>query len=305
MPQKTVNLYGYFGHGNLGDETLRETWIKALSPEFKVRTLAPPRLPKGEGPWLFCGGILQDRTSLRSLLFYSAAIRLADRNGPVGLACVGSELSSPLGRRLVKGLLPHVGFISARDERTLRELRALGGEARPARDPVLAWPPAPRKGAGLVLVNLVPFLSREIRQEAVEVAQAMAEKLGTSVQGLVMSPEDARALKGLPLLRPAAPHQALEAIASSPLLVGARLHALELALIAGTPFVALPYAGKVEEFLSLVERHLLARVPRSPDQAEEVLSPSWRVGLARARVHLAEEAREGIEDVRNWLRQLA
>jgi len=87
--------------------------------------------------------------------------------------------------------------------------------------------------------------------------------------------------------------------------VGARLHALELALASGTPFVALPYADKVEDFLSLVERDLPARVPRSPAWAEEVLSPSWRVGLLRARARLAEEAQEGIEDVRNWLRSLA
>ena len=305
MSRKKVNLYGYFGHGNLGDEALREAWTRALSPEFQVRTLAPPRLPKGKGPWLFCGGILQDRTSLRSLLFYSVAIKLAARCGPVGLISVGCELSSSLGRRLVRGLLSQVDFVSARDEGTLHALSALGGKVRPARDPVLAWPSPPRKKSGPILVNLVPSLSRTLCKEVLQRARDLAEKLGTPLQGLVMSPEDARALEGLPLLQPATPKEALKVIAASPLLVGTRLHALELALASGTPFVALPYADKVEDFLSLVERDLPARVPRSPAWAEEVLSPSWRVGLLRARTRLAEEAQEGIEDVRNWLRSLA
>ncbi|KUK27072.1 MAG: Polysaccharide pyruvyl transferase CsaB [Acetothermia bacterium 64_32] len=305
MPGKGVALYGYFGHGNLGDEALREAWIRALSPDFEVRTLAPPRLPKGKGPWLFCGGILQDRTSLRSLLFYVAAIRLAARGGPVGLVAVGCELSSPLGRRLVRGVLRKAGFVSARDEEGLRQLSALGGDVRPARDPVLAWPPPPRGGSGPILVNLVPSLPRTVCKEVLQKARDLAEKLGSPLQGLVMAPEDARALGGLPLLRPTTPKEALKAIASSPLLVGARLHALELALVAGTPFVPLPYSAKVEGFLSLVERDLPARVPRTPDRPEEALSPSLREGLLRARARLAEEAQKGIEDVRNWLRSLA
>jgi len=305
VPGKGVTLYGYFGHGNLGDEALREAWTTALSPEFQVRALAPPRLPRGKGPWLFCGGILQDHTSLRSLLFYTTAIRLAARGGPVGLVAVGCELSSPLGRRLVRKVLPQVGFLSARDEKAFHALSALGGDVRQGRDPVLAWSPPPRRESGPILVNLVPSLPQALCREALRKARALAKKLGSPLQGLVMAPEDAHALEGLPLLRPTTPQGALEAIAACPLLVGTRLHALEFSLVAGTPFVSLPYSAKVEGFLSLVERDLPARVPRTLDRLEEALGPSLREGLLRARARLAEEAQKGIEDVRNWLRSLA
>ncbi|HIE47407.1 TPA: hypothetical protein EYP84_00770, partial [Candidatus Bipolaricaulota bacterium] len=110
---------------------------------------------------------------------------------------------------------------------------------------------------------------------------------------------------GLDPLRPATPAQALELLAAAPLIIAARLHALELALVAGTPFVALPYAHKVNAFLHLVERGLPAPVPRVPAGAEDLLAGDWQRGLLRARERLGEEAREGIRDVENWLAQVA
>lgn len=304
MPGK-VRLYGYFGHGNLGDEALRETWIATLAPEFRVRTCSPPRPPVARGPWLFCGGLLQDRTSIRSLAFYAAAIRFASGRGPVGLAGIGVELHRGAARGLVKAALAGVGYLSVRDAPSQEALATLGFEARLFPDPVLSWAPPPRRGEGGLLLNLVPTLPSGLRARAVAEALSLGEALGTRVKGLAMSPADVPALKGLPVLRPATPAQALELVAAASLVIAARLHALELALVAGTPFVALPYAGKVEAFLQLVERELLAPVPRAPGGAEDLLGGDWRRGLLRARDRLREEAREGIEDVRRWLRALA
>jgi polysaccharide pyruvyl transferase WcaK-like protein len=304
---RAIVLYGYFGHGNLGDEAIREAWTELLAPEWTVRPLAPPRLPSRRAPILFTGGILQDRTSRRSLLFYALAIRAAPR--PVGLACVGVDVRSPLSRRVLRAVLPNVDFLSVRDPPSREALAGLGIPAREGRDPVLALPPVPHRGGGPVLVNLVPALPRSIRDRALTAAQRIADRLDTRPLGLVLARgEDERALPELPLVVPAGPREALDLLAQAPLLIGSRLHALELALLGGTPFLAVPYAPKVESFLDLVERDLPRAVPRLPGdegQWETVLSPGWARALVRTRGHLQEEAWEGIDDVRRWLRDLA
>ncbi|RLE29603.1 hypothetical protein DRJ54_04335 [Candidatus Acetothermia bacterium] len=305
MSREKITLYGYFGHGNLGDEALREAWTKALSPMFQVRTLAPPRLPKGQGPWLFCGGLLQDRTSFRSLLFYLAAIEVAARRSPVALVSVGVDLRRRVSRQAVRMAVAKIEYLSVRDEASAGELSRLGFTPKVFPDPVLSWRPPDRRPGGAVLVNLVPELPPELRARAISHAQRLGAQLKAPVNGLVMAPEDARALVGLPLVRPATPAQALELLSTAPVLIAARLHALELALVAGTPFVALPYARKVGAFLHLVERELPVPVPRRPEEMGIVLTGDWRRGLLLARERLREEAKEGIRDVENWLAQVA
>jgi len=305
---RELNLYGYFGHGNLGDEAIREAWEELLAGEWMVRSVAPPRLPR-RGPTLFTGGILQDRTSRRSLLFYALAIRVARCYGPTGLAAVGVDVRSPLSRTVLRRVLPRIGYLSVRDPGSRTALAELGIAAREGRDPVLALPPVPRRGGGSVLVNLVPTLPRPVRSAVLVEAARVAGELGTSLVGVVMSRgDDERALPGLPHVTPADSSEMLDHLSRSPLLIGSRLHALELALLAGTLFVAVPYAPKVREFLALVERDLPALVPRLPGdggQWERVLSPDWARGLDSARERLRTEAREGVDNVRRWLRAVA
>ena len=305
MSRPCVGLYGYFGHGNLGDEALRLSWSRTLQGRFCLSTCSPPRLPFRQGPWLFCGGLLQDRTSLRSLLFYMAAIGTAARRAPVALASVGVDLRRRVSREAVRAALARVDYLSVRDEFSATELSRLGFNPKVYPDPVLSWRPPTRRPGGAVLVNLVSELPAWLRTQAVVQAQRLGAGLKAPVKGLAMSPQDLPALAGLDPLRPATPAQALELLAAAPLIIAARLHALELALVAGTPFVALPYAHKVNAFLHLVERGLPAPVPRVPAGAEDLLAGDWQRGLLRARERLGEEAREGIRDVENWLAQVA
>ncbi len=305
MSRPCVGLYGYFGHGNLGDEALRLTWTRALRERFCVLTCSPPRLPFRRGPWLFCGGLLQDHTSLHSLLFYLAAVRVAASRGPVGLASVGVDLRRRVSRQAVRMVLGRIGYLSVRDELSWEDLSRLELEPKLYPDPVLSWRPPARRRGGAVLVNLVPGLPAGLRVQAIAQARRLGAALKAPVKGLAMSPRDLPALVGLPPLRPTTPAQALELLAAAPLVIAARLHALELALLAGTPFVALPYARKVEAFLQLVERELPAPVPRAPERAEDLLAGDWRRGLVRARERLREEAEEGIRDVKRWLVQVA
>ena len=305
MSRPRVGLYGYFGRGNLGDEALRLTWAQALAGRFALFTCSPPRLPLRAGPWLFCGGLLQDRTSFRSLLFYLAAMEVAARRGPVGLASAGVDLGRGLSKRVAGTVLAKAGYLSVRDDLSRETLSRLGLRPKEYPDPVLSWPTPPRRPRKTVLINLVPKLPEGLRAKAIALARRWGGNLQAPVKGLAMAPADVPVLAGLPLLTPTHPREALEAIASARVLIGARLHALELALVAGTPFVALPYARKVEAFLRLVERELPAPLPRAPQLVQDILSEDWRRGLGRARERLREEAEEGIRDVESWLTQVA
>ncbi|MFH1609178.1 MAG: polysaccharide pyruvyl transferase family protein [Candidatus Bipolaricaulota bacterium] len=303
-----MTLYGYFGHGNLGDEAIREAWEGLLAPEWTVRPVAPPRFPR-RGPTLFTGGILQDRTSRRSLLFYALAVRTASGRGPVALASVGVDVRSLLSRAVLRRVLPQAGYLSVRDPGSRAVLAGLGIPAREGRDPVLALPPVPRRGGGPVLVSLSPLVPEPLRTSALADARTVADRLGVAWVGLVMDRrEDIAVLRGLPTVAPTNLQEASQVLSRACLLIGSRLHALELALVAGTPFLAVPCAPKVEEFLTLVERDLPAPVPRLPrdgGQWERVLSPDWARAQNLARERLRTEALEGVDDVRRWLRAVA
>lgn len=299
-----IVIYGYFGKGNLGDEALAEAWRRALSGLGEVRTAAPPRLPGGEVV-IFTGEPLQDRTSRRSLLFYAAAIRAGALRGRVCLGAVGVDLRSGW-RRLLPGILRRVDYISVRDPRSRAVLSSLGIPAVEARDPALLLPPPPGGGRGPVLVNLVPSLPPGVRREALGLARRAAAALGRGLVGIAMDPGDVRAMEGLEVLAPRSPREALEAIGEASLVVGARLHALEFSLLAGTPFVAVPYAPKVEAFLDLLARDIPGGVPRIPGGTwERVFGGEYRRALGRARARLIGEAEEGMGDVVGFLRGLA
>jgi len=303
-------IYGYFGRGNLGDEALALVWRDKLSTLGPARTLSPPRLPGG-GATVFTGEPLQDRTSRRSFLFYAAAIRAARRRGPVILGAVGVDVRSRIATGLLPRILHDVDYISVRDPRSHAALRSRGIAAREARDAALLLPSPRGDHAGPVLLNLVPGLPAAARGEALAFAREAARALGKGLRGLVMARgEDDRSLRGLAPIVPRTVGEALEAVAEASLLIGSRLHALEFALICGTPFVAVPYAPKVDAFLGLVEADLPGPIPRLPGPKARaalgmILANGYRRGLARARERLRGEAEEGVEDVLRFIREMA
>ncbi|MFO8034258.1 MAG: hypothetical protein R6U88_03715, partial [Candidatus Bipolaricaulota bacterium] len=158
-----ARLYGYFGHGNLGDEAIQEAWRRAVPSLRRAHVQAPPRLPRGRGVTLFAGGILQDRSSVRSLIFYSAALGVAARGGPCGLAAVGVDVQSRAGRLVLSRAVPKADFASARDPKSYRELADVGAKPREARDVALTLSAPRHQGGGPVLVNLTPAVPPAVR----------------------------------------------------------------------------------------------------------------------------------------------
>lgn len=289
-----LRIYGYFGKGNLGDEAILEVWRRHLGG---VEVLSPPRLPMGSGITLFTGGILQDRTSFRSLCYYSLAISIARRYGPVLLGAVGVDVRRGASKALLRAVLRGVDYISVRDRASAAALGELGFAPVEARDPALLLPSPPRREGEYILLNLVPSLPRGTVRRLIGEAEGISRSLGMPILGLVMARgEDREALRGFRLLIPRTPREALEILSRAALLIGARLHSLELALVAGCPFFPVPYSPKVGEFVSLVEREMPRPFPGEPDP-EVLLSGEWATGLRRSLERLREEAAEGIRDV--------
>ncbi len=303
-----MRLYGYFGRGNLGDEAVQQAWRRAVPALREALVQGPPRLPRGRAVTLFGGGVLQDRSSLRSLLFYALAVRAAARWGPCALSAVGVDVHSRPGRAALARAVPRVHFCSGRDPDSCEALAAAGGRPREARDVALTLPAPPYRGRGSVLVNLTPGVSRAECRAVVASAVQTARVLRADLRGLVLARgEDERVLCGLSLLCPATPAQLMDILSSARVLFAARLHALEFALLCGTPFVAVPVTRKTRAFLRLVERELPRPVPRLPEESRVgwMESADWRRALHRARELLVEEAWTGVNDVREWLRTVA
>lgn len=151
--RRGVLIAGYYGYGNLGDEAILESLLgdlTALLPHHAFRVLTAgsacarrarveflPRLqPRAileamrRSQLLVLGGgsLIQDSTSLRSLLYYLGLIWLAKRFGLKAAIYGGGigPVTTPRGRALARAVLPQVDLLALRDRRSMEEALSLG-----------------------------------------------------------------------------------------------------------------------------------------------------------------------------------
>ena len=292
-------LSGYYGFGNLGDEALlhviveqlRARWpgcdIDVLSgdPAGTARTYgvdATPRMDFGRvrsaidraGVVLSGGGgLLQNVTSLRSLLYYSGVIRSAVAAGKPTM--VFAQSVGPLdfwGRAVVRNFCKGLTAATVRDERSRALLSSLlpGIPAERTADPVFLFEPGGEPldlaaeglagdGGPLVVVSVRKWQGADATAHTVASAvDRLAGQYGARVAFLPLGgPPDAevattiiRRCASTPVLLPEYPlNQAAQVIARASLLIGMRLHALIIAARLGVPFLAIPYDPKVTALL--------------------------------------------------------
>jgi polysaccharide pyruvyl transferase CsaB len=288
-------LSGYYGFGNLGDEALLEVIVSRLrarwpgcavdvlsgDPAQTARTYrveATPRMDLGRVRGAIDradvvlsggGGLLQNVTSLRSLLYYSNVIRTAVRAGKPTM--VFAQSIGPLdfwGRAIVRNFCRGITAATVRDERSQKLFGALVPGVRVERtaDPVflfesggepldLAAEGLAGDDAPLVVVSVRKWQAAEATTAALAaVVDRLAGKYGARVAFLPLGgPSDAevstaiiRRCASTPVLLPDYPlGQAAQVIARASLVIGMRLHALIIAARVGVPFLALPYDPKV------------------------------------------------------------
>jgi polysaccharide pyruvyl transferase CsaB len=274
-----VLLSGYYGFANTGDEAICLAITRELkrmghsvtvlssdpaktAAQYSVRAIRRMNpvdlIPALLGTDVLLsggGGLLQDKTSSRTLTYYLALIGLARTFGK--RVAVFNQSIGPLTKtgetRVAAALKSTTNIVRDTGSRAL--LERLGLRAQLGGDPALLLE-AP--GGVTRDKNLVVIAPREGQTEAtrrlVEVAHKLSNQ-GKRVLALGFQPgwDDAeleafKAVNGATLESTADPARALEIIAGAGAVIGVRLHAVILAAATRTPFYGISYDPKVQGF---------------------------------------------------------
>jgi polysaccharide pyruvyl transferase CsaB len=291
MARKAL-LCGYYGEHNLGDDALLEVlldqmpegWIPlvtardeaAVRDRHGVATTDRTSLRGVHAALAGCdalvlggGSLLQDATSLLSLLYYASLILAARRRG-LPILLWGQGLG-PLRRRrsrvLVRGLLRLASAISWRDADSAALAERWGVRGLLGSDPVWALPGgegtrAPVAGGGPIVLCWRPVagLAPAGWRALLEGVERLAEEADLPVLWLPFHRDQDGGLLGrlradglLPQrlgarsreVGAADPGQARALFAGAGLVLAMRLHGLILAALSGAPCAALSYDPKV------------------------------------------------------------
>ncbi|MDQ6933657.1 MAG: polysaccharide pyruvyl transferase CsaB [Candidatus Eremiobacteraeota bacterium] len=288
-------LSGYYGFGNLGDEALLAVIVGELKkryPGARIDVLsadpastahqfgieATPRAQIAEVQRAISradvvlsggGGLLQNATSLRSLLYYAGILRTAIRAGRKTM--IFGQSIGPLdfwGKRIVRKWCHGTSRATVRDGRSYALLKPLLATTpiEKTADPVFLYD-APADDSDLSLQGLGPdsdpLVVVSVRK-APNVTEAMqliascvdrlSERHGARVGFLPLggatdaeiSTSIIRKCRTRPTLLPSCDlGRAANIIKRARVLIGMRLHSLILAVHYGVPFLAVPYDPKV------------------------------------------------------------
>ena len=275
-----VLISGYYGFGNLGDEAVLSGLVTGLqahghqvsilsnNPE-KTKALhdvdavtrykgLPLALAQTDALISGGGGLLQDKTSARSLRYYLGTLCLAKALGKRSIV-YGQSIGplSPAGERSVRRTLKGLP-VAVRDGASQRLLASLGIQAELVADAALLLN-KPEGAATLSSTPPVLLIPRggypEITEALIALAKALRVK-GVPLAGMGVQPgqDDAplkqlrEAVPDLALWRADTPSAALSAVAGASYVVSARLHGLIFAAVAERPFSGIVYDPKVAAF---------------------------------------------------------
>lgn len=304
-----VLFSGYYGLGNAGDEAVLAASVgmfRQRRPELALAALtarpAPTRAALGidAAPrmqplaalnqirrcslFLSGGGsLLQDRTSLKSLLYYLVLLDLARRMGKKTMVFAQGigPLVRPQAREWTVKVLSRVDAITVRDAESaelLQQLGVRGPAVEVTADPVFALAPQvtervtsaaaqrpvigvalrPWPGVERVLEALVPALERFEGEAAVQAWPLYP------AEDLPLCEELVRRLPWAQVLRSElAPAEWMALAGWSDAVVGMRLHALIFAAARGVPLVGISYDPKVDALLGRLRSRPVATVERA------------------------------------------
>lgn len=289
-----ILLSGYYGFGNVGDEAVLAAICDQLRQQLPGVRLAALTSNtslthryqgiKGYDRWnrktvkqavrscgmmVFGGGsLLQDVTSLKSLLYYVLQFYLAKRyRKPIMVYCQGlGPLRTGLGRRLAKWALNQADVIAWRDQGSLALAKEIGvtKEMQVFCDPVLAWRPDPaaEPADDLPAGKKVAFCLRHWDgiEHDIPVLAALADQLKRAGYEIVFLPFQGTAdgeihqlvagamMEDAILLPPVTPQDAYLLLGQMDFVLAMRLHALVMAAAQGVGAAAFSYDPKVDAF---------------------------------------------------------
>jgi len=286
----TLVIAGYYGFGNWGDEAGLFVLIRALRrafPHARVVVLStdPPQtvrlhntdainrwnlvevrraLAQASAFILGPGSLLQDATSMRSLLYYLGLIRWAQRYElPTYLIGQGiGPLRSQHSERWVAKTLQRARLVLVRDRVSYEWALTRGARALLGDDLALLsdLSPDPTRGEGQGGRSLGISLRPGLSPQNIELLRRALRTLSTDFE-LVFLPfqadQDLIVLRELALPIPVVEahhlNDLLQAMHRLDIVLGMRLHSLVFALMCAVPFCALSYDPKIESFLRHIE----------------------------------------------------
>lgn len=311
-----VTLSGYYGFDNAGDEAIlmaivREARRRGIEPvvlsadprttESRHGVAAVPRarpaalaaILRSDGFLSGGGGLLQNKTSNKSLLYYLSLIYLAQLlRKPTWVFGQSLGPLNATGRRLTAPALRRSRAVVVRDRASFNlavKMGVPGGLLTLGADAALLLEP-PRVSREERLVTLVPrgSLPDEANLRLREVGLRLRE-LGYEVLVLGFQPGyDEGALDlfhGFERELSGDPRRVFHLIAQSGYVLSLRLHGLILAAAAGTPYAGGSYDPKVKAF------------------CEESGAPYWELpgdpeAMLRVALHRAGPDRSALRDLR-------
>ncbi|KAB8126744.1 polysaccharide pyruvyl transferase CsaB, partial [Gracilibacillus oryzae] len=270
-------------------------------------------LKKADGLISGGGSLLQDKTGLKSVPYYSGIMRIAKfHKKPVFIYSQGiGPVDHPLSKWIVKSTLNKVDQITVRDRDSQQLLTSLGlkKDSIIVPDPVFgldartfssSWGEGVGLSGRFVTVSVRDWPSDQPFK--VHIAGCL-DNLVRDGYGVVFVPfhgeDDYRSsneVAGLMeehsyVMKTDVPmDEKIAVIGQSDLLIGMRLHSLIFASIVYTPFVALSYDPKVDSFASLMEQPVAGHVNQGNWDSASLLD------VVKGQLSDLESVREALRD---------
>ena len=278
MSRKTILLSGYFGFGNCGDELIysieKETLARlgfsvyALSEnpeehyEFKRKNLLEVLRAVRASDVVVSGGggLIQDKTSLNSLIYYVFILFVA-RLFRKKTACFAQgigPLHTKVGMFLTRKVLNKTDFISVRDDFSVQELKKCGVKSKIYKTADVAFLLEEEKEMKLPFERFVLFapgkaLKMPAIKTLVEAGKYVEDKTGLPLVVVPLYPaRDGKLCSTLsqklnaPFIVPPSPLHYAYLVGKSDFVVGMRYHSVVLSALKGKAFTALVYDPKVK-----------------------------------------------------------
>jgi polysaccharide pyruvyl transferase CsaB len=301
MKKKRFVLSGYFGFKNFGDEAILSVLVNKLKEHnhritiissdpqytlskfkhirsvytFKLSDIAAAIM---KSDCLISGGgsLLQDTTSLKSLIYYLLIIFLGlfFRKQVIIFAQGIGPIKNPIGQFLTKTLLKHCNYVSVRDIKSYELLKEWGINSDLLCDPVFSTKIPEVKKEPTVAVQLRDF--KTMNEDFIDRLAAQVAKRYSDKKIEIFSFQDEIDFKicknfekALNLLNPdiktsvysnLTDEEIIEKISKSEYLIAMRFHAIIIGLISSVKTLAINYDIKVKKLatefeLPLIELH--------------------------------------------------
>lgn len=293
--KKRFVLSGYFGFKNFGDEAILSVLVNKLQqykhritvissdPQYTIgkfkhiRSVYTFKIPDiigaiAKSDFLISGGgsLLQDATSLKSLIYYLFIIFIGLVLGKkVIIFAQGiGPIKTPIGQFLTKNLLKHCTYVSVRDKKSYELLNSWGIKTDLLCDPIFSTTIPNVEKNGSVAVQL-----RNFKTMSEDFIDRLAQKVATEFSDKnieIFSFQDALDLevcqkfeKAINMLNPSikttihsdlTDEEIISELSKSEYVVAMRFHAIIIALLANIKTLAINYDIKVEKIAS--EFHL-------------------------------------------------